>query len=107
MDTNLHKVSLDNFAMEKNYEYVVSVTENFGVFDEYETEESNWGPYVYHLTKEVPINELQPIDVIGFGLDAEDVVYGENYLMFDVYENDLTEPNHYCRYNYYVVPVEY
>ena len=92
------------------YEYRVSVTENFGRYDENE-EEVAWGPYSTTMRISRPIQELDPLDVVSYEYrdNIEDVFYGDDYLMFDVIiankeaEIDgVLDDDSYIRYNYLV-----
>lgn len=87
------------------FSYRVSVVENFGVYES-ELEESQWGPYVHILDLEVPFEKLEPKNIVIDSFVPQDVEIYDEWMSFDVYE-DGDEPNSYCRYNYYVTPIEY
>lgn len=87
------------------YEYTVSVTENFGRYDE---DEVMWGPYSTVMTLSRPISEVEPLDVVAehYHDKIEDVVYEDDYIMFDVVisnkETGALDTDSYVRYNYLV-----
>lgn len=78
----------------------ITLYECYGEYEE-NSEEVCWGPYsiVCNVTVDKPFAEWEPSDFLVEGAIAEDVVYEEDFLMFDV-THDLPDENRYVRYNY-------
>lgn len=85
-----------------NITYYVRISEYEGTFDE-SLPEVLTTSYTDEFTSRRLIKDLAPVDVIGYGMDAENIkVYGDACMSFDVYENDLDDLNRYLRMDYTV-----
>lgn len=84
----------------------IQTLECFGEYSE-DSEEVCWGPYpTARLYSPKPFAEIEPADFMMTGYTPEDIVYDEEYLMWDVTSDLKDEPNTYCRINYIAREVE-
>ena len=83
-----------------NNTYYVRIEEYNGTYDE-SVPEVLATSYSDEFVSRRGIKDLEPIDVIGYGVNAENLaVHSTSCMSFDVYESDENDLNLYRRVNY-------